>query len=122
MIETIRYQSKYDHKKSGNMSSRYMYHCVQISTRQNAPKKSTKDAAIHRDKIAMDTFECGGWLHITVWDFLDVAQIKIDHHESHIPYWSIDVPQEVIDYVTENVELSLPTVSSLSSRCDFRFC
>lgn len=106
-----RYQSKYDHERTARSSSRYMYHCVQSATRQNKPKKSDKPGAIPRDKIPMESFQCQGWLHITLWDFSDVAYVKIDHCEAHVPYWCIDVPQAVIEYVSENAELSLPTVS-----------
>jgi hypothetical protein len=54
-----------------------MYHCAQSKERQNAPKKSQREGAKHRDKLPMDAFECHGWLHITIMDGENIALIKI---------------------------------------------
>ncbi|KAJ7790884.1 hypothetical protein B0H14DRAFT_3501125 [Mycena olivaceomarginata] len=54
----------------------------------------------------MDAFECHGWLHITIMDGENIALIKISHSDDHIPYWSIDVPADVIEFVKQNPKLT----------------
>ncbi|KAJ7920115.1 hypothetical protein B0H13DRAFT_1605671 [Mycena leptocephala] len=83
-----------------------MYHCVQNQARQNPPKKSEREGVKHRDKLAMDTFKCHGWLHITVNDWNSIAFVKIIHRDDHIPYWSIDVPTDVVEFVRQNTKLT----------------
>ncbi|KAJ7689078.1 hypothetical protein B0H14DRAFT_2420865 [Mycena olivaceomarginata] len=98
------YQSKYDHKRTE--STRFMYHCAQSSSRQHKPKKNKREGAKSRDKIAIDTFPCNGWLHITIMDWDHLAYVKIKHDEEHIPYYSIDIPPDVVDYVHKNHKLT----------------
>ncbi|KAJ7301424.1 hypothetical protein DFH08DRAFT_827548 [Mycena albidolilacea] len=98
------YHSKYDHKRTP--SSCFMYHCAQSKERQNAPKKSQREGAKHRDKLPMDAFKCHGWLHITIMDGENIALIKISHSDDHIPYWSIDIPTDVIAFVKQNPKLT----------------
>ena len=49
----------------------------------------------HRDCEAMPTFDCGGWLHITLSENTTRSLIKMDHHNNHMPYWEIDIPEDV---------------------------
>ncbi|KAJ6522810.1 hypothetical protein DFH09DRAFT_1330397 [Mycena vulgaris] len=98
------YQSKYDHKRTE--SSRYIYHCAQNVKHQHAPKKTQREGAKPRDKIAMDAFPCNGWLHITIIDWDDTAFVNIGHAEDHVPYWKIDVPSDIIDFVYQNSKLT----------------
>ncbi|KAJ7250277.1 hypothetical protein C8J57DRAFT_1239257 [Mycena rebaudengoi] len=98
------YNSKYEHRRTP--STRFVYHCAQNADRQNAPKKSERDGAKHRDKLSMDTFKCRGWLHITINDWDETAFVKIAHEDDHIPYWSIDVPDDVVEYVHQNPKLT----------------
>jgi hypothetical protein len=60
----------------------------------------------------MDAFPCKGWLHITVNDGEDVASVSLSHADDHVPYYSIDVPAEVVDYVHGNHKLPLGEVSN----------
>ncbi|KAJ7024145.1 hypothetical protein C8F04DRAFT_968359 [Mycena alexandri] len=83
-----------------------MYHCAQNKTRQHAPKKSQAAGVKHRDKLAMEAFECHGWLHITIHDYEDIALVKIGHQDDHVPYWSIDVPSDVVEFVRNNPKLT----------------
>ena len=53
----------------------------------------------------MMTFDCDGWLHITVWQSEHVAFIKLKHEKDHVPYWSIDVPSDVQRYILDHPEL-----------------
>jgi hypothetical protein len=92
-----------------------MYHCAQSKERQNAPKKSQREGAKHRDKLPMDAFECHGWLHITIMDGENIALIKISHSDDHIPYWSIDVPADVIEFVKQNPKSTPGQVSRVFS-------
>jgi hypothetical protein len=82
-----------------------MYHCAQSEARQNAPKISDR-VEVKRDKLAMDAFHCHGWLHITVNDWDNIAFVKILHRDDHIPYWSIDVPPDVVEFVRKNPKLT----------------
>ncbi|KAJ7721232.1 hypothetical protein B0H14DRAFT_587392 [Mycena olivaceomarginata] len=99
------YHSKYDHKRTAG--TRFKYHCAQISSRQHRPKKYKREGTKTRDKISMDAFPCKGWLHITVNDGEDVASVSLSHADDHVPYYSIDVPAEVVDYVHGNHKLPL---------------
>jgi hypothetical protein len=92
-------------------TTRFMYHCAQTVSRQHKPKKAQRDGAKSRDKIAMDAFACKGWLHITVMDSDHLAYIQIKHLDDHIPYYSIDVPPKIIEFVHENHNLTSVKVS-----------
>jgi hypothetical protein len=107
----ISYQSKYDHKRSGGTSTRYMYNCAQNTDRQHAPLKSCQEGVKNRDKESMETFDCSGWIHITLSDLSDVAFIKLTHCQDHIPYCPIDIPEAIEKYVQDNLKLT-PTQAS----------
>jgi hypothetical protein len=96
------YHSKYEQKNTNLV--RYMYHCSQIQSRQHIPRK-VEDADKHRDKRQMATFECGGWLHITVDPMTSDAMVKVRHEDDHVPYYSKDVPVKLKDYVVQNPSL-----------------
>lgn len=108
----VRYQSKYDHKRSAGTSTRYMYNCAQNSDRQHASLKSSKVGIKHRDKESMDTFDCSGWIHITLSDHSDDAFIKLTHCEDHVPYCPIDIPEDIEKYVRDNLKLTPTQVSN----------
>ncbi|KAJ6601866.1 hypothetical protein DFH09DRAFT_1270764 [Mycena vulgaris] len=63
-------------------TTRYEYHCAQISTRQHKSKKILETTK-QRDKGQMRTFDCQGWL--TVWASPDEMEyfIRIRHKECH---------------------------------------
>jgi hypothetical protein len=82
-----------------------MYHCAQNSSRQHKPKKVEMDGVKNRDKEQMDTFKCHGWLSITIMDGGDDAFVNFQHEDDHVPYWNIEVPLEVQDYVHKNIDL-----------------
>ncbi|KAJ7508051.1 hypothetical protein B0H11DRAFT_1653878, partial [Mycena galericulata] len=82
------------------------YHCAQNQVRQHAPKKNQTNGAKTRDKISRDTFKCHGWLHITINDEDRVAFVKILHSQDHAPYYSIDIPPEVREFVHQNHKLT----------------
>jgi hypothetical protein len=78
-----------------------MYHCAQSTERQHAPSK-TAPPAKKRDKIQMDAFECHGWLHITLSELDNIAYVKIDHEDGHVPYVPIDIPEDVKELIVNN--------------------
>lgn len=92
-----------------------MYHCAQIDTRQQDPQKTTRDGVKNRDKGAMNSFACDGWLHIIAHDGSPVVEIRLKHKDKHVHYWCIDVPDKVKQYVAENPLLSSEEVS----QCQF---
>ena len=49
-------------------------------------------------------------------NLLDPAFVKIDHHDNHVPYFPIDMPQDVEDFVTNNAKMTLAQVSAALSR------
>ena len=57
-------------------------------------------------------FECNGWLHIKFCEANGVANIKLVHLEAHVPYWKIDVPAEVKQFVEQHSELTMDEVCS----------
>lgn len=94
-----------------------MYHCAQLSDRQREPKQDcrTKEGAKPRDKLSMDTHNCAGWLNIIITDELDHAIVSLRHELDHQPYWNIELPQNIKDFIHEHAHLSLTTqVSKLS--------
>ncbi|KAG6848015.1 hypothetical protein H0H93_004170 [Arthromyces matolae] len=96
------YQSSYSHKRFP--ATRYMYNCAQSKSRQHKPKKGK--GLMERDKYQLDTFPCSGWLHITVTLGDSVALVKFKHEDDHVPYWKIDVPQNVQDFIKMNTKLT----------------
>jgi hypothetical protein len=109
-FNNYRYHSVYNHKRSP--SSRFMYHCAQVSARQHKPKKGQREGAAERDKDQMDTFECAGWLHITLSEIDNTALVRLKHKDEHIPYWCIDVPPDVQNFIRANSKLSPTKVCS----------
>ncbi|KAG6848130.1 hypothetical protein H0H93_003112 [Arthromyces matolae] len=85
--------------------SRFVYNCAQLNTRQHKPKKKGEGSK-SRDKDCMDTFECSGWLNIRIFDDDPVVFVKLTHKDDHIPYWTIDVPDETKTFIRENLSLT----------------
>jgi hypothetical protein len=94
-------------------TARYMYHCSQVHERQHKPKKGRHEGAKPRDKDAMDTFDCHGWLFITVIEGNDVVNVKFQHKDDHVPYWNIDVPQDVQDLIRNNLNMTPTQVRNI---------
>ncbi|KAJ7041720.1 hypothetical protein C8F04DRAFT_1176812 [Mycena alexandri] len=79
---------------------RFEYNCAQSSSRQHKPKKSA--TAKHLDKAQFKTFPCEGWL--TIWAASGDTQcfVRVRHQECRQQYVSIDVPEDVKKYITDN--------------------
>ncbi|KAJ7310682.1 hypothetical protein DFH08DRAFT_624653, partial [Mycena albidolilacea] len=73
---------------------------------EHKPEKSEHEGAKHRDKIAMGSFDCDGWLHITLDNSDNIVLVKISHRDDHIPYWCINVPAHVTEFVRQNPKLT----------------
>ena len=104
------YHSVYHFKRFP--SARYMYHCSQMHERQHKPKKGGHEDAKLHDKDAMDTFDCHGWLFITVTEGSDIVNVKFQHKDDHVPYWNIDVPMDVQNLVHNNPSIMESIFSS----------
>lgn len=72
----------------------FKYSCAQNSARARKQVKVT-DASKQRDKIPLTTFDCGGWLFITVSEASDVALVKLEHKLDHVHYSDNSVPDDV---------------------------
>ncbi|KAF5366172.1 hypothetical protein D9758_005759 [Tetrapyrgos nigripes] len=92
------YHKTYSHRNTP--SANVVYHCAQQAKRQH---KSTASA---RDKGQMHTFDCKGWLRITVFDDAKSALVRLQHEDDHILYDGSDVPSNVKDYVEKNFKMS----------------
>jgi hypothetical protein len=68
----------------------------------------------------MDTFECHGWLHITIGDASDVALIKYNHEEDHILYCNVEVPPDIQAYIGENKNMTPTQVDVLTGTKIFK--
>ena len=96
---TGRYHSK--HESTMDQQTTYNYHCTQNSKRQKKPEK-VSDPMKHRDKEAIDSFDCHGWLSLTVSDTSDTVTITLDHRMSHIAYCPIDLPEDIDTIIHKN--------------------
>ncbi|THU75985.1 hypothetical protein K435DRAFT_601431, partial [Dendrothele bispora CBS 962.96] len=58
----------------------------------------------------MHSFHCEGWVTVTIGgDLKHCAFIQLKHKVDHGPYYSIEVPSEVKEYVLKNSEMTLWT-------------
>lgn len=80
--------------------------------RQQKSKK-IDETTKQRDKDRMSTFHCKGWLHITISDDSEIALVKIDHCDDHVPYFPIDIPPDIEQMVRDNKHLSPTQVNEL---------
>lgn len=97
------YQSQYTSKRETR--TRYMYTCAQSQERKHKSQKGKQEDAKLRDRQAMARFDCHGWLHITLSNDDHTALVKITHGDSHIPYYCIDVPEDIKKFVYENLNM-----------------
>ncbi|PIL26554.1 hypothetical protein GSI_12312 [Ganoderma sinense ZZ0214-1] len=95
------YHSKHELSTSNQSETTFTYNCAQNAKRQKKSKK-VADPKKHRDKDAMDSFDCHGWLSIRVTDNLDIVAITLTHRLSHVPYCPIDLPDDVVAMINEN--------------------
>nr|VWP01304.1 Nonribosomal peptide synthetase 6 (NPRS 6) (EC (Extracellular siderophore synthetase) [Ganoderma boninense] len=95
------YHSKHELSTSNQSETTFVYNCAQNAKRQKKSKK-VADPKKHRDKDAMDGFDCHGWLSIRVTDNSDVVAVTLTHCLSHVPYCPIDLPDDVVTFISEN--------------------
>ncbi|THV01366.1 hypothetical protein K435DRAFT_613187, partial [Dendrothele bispora CBS 962.96] len=74
------------------------YHCAQQAKRQHKPAKSEL-LNLQRDKGQMDSFNCNGWLFMTIFEGESFAQVQLKHTHDHVIYSEMHVPPEVQEYV-----------------------
>ncbi|PPQ85367.1 hypothetical protein CVT26_000899, partial [Gymnopilus dilepis] len=97
------YHSNYKHVNTP--TTRFVYNCVQATKRQHKSKKSTKEGVKNRDKAQMETFSCQGWIFVTIVDGESEAFVKFRHDVKHVPYWTIDIPSQVQEFIQKNIDL-----------------
>ncbi|KAH9483482.1 hypothetical protein JR316_0002950 [Psilocybe cubensis] len=96
------YHSFYMHKLS--LSSKFRYYCAQMYSRQRTNKDC--ESIKERRKPSMQTFQCHGWLFMTVYQELHVVEVSVQHKEKHVPYRCIDVPPAVHEFLKDNPGIS----------------
>ncbi|THU75131.1 hypothetical protein K435DRAFT_568762, partial [Dendrothele bispora CBS 962.96] len=69
-----------------------------------------------RDKSQMDSFDCDGWLFITISEIESYAQVQLKHAYDHVVYSEMQVPPDVQEYVENNFKMSTTSVSSIIIR------
>src|ERR1700735_570867 len=97
-----------------------MYICAQSKLHHNKSREGLHEEAKPHDKESMDMFECAGWLHITIDEVEAIALVKLQHEDDHIPYWCIDVPDDVCEYVAKNSDFT-PTQVDHHQESRFEF-
>ncbi|KAF9563663.1 hypothetical protein CPC08DRAFT_632434 [Agrocybe pediades] len=98
------YNKKYEYKTT---STRFEFSCAQNGSRQDKPKKGKAESGKMRNKGAMDTFECKGWLNVVVKRNHSTVLVSVKHLDRHFSYWCIDVPQDIRDFVEKNYALPM---------------
>ena len=62
----------------------------------------------------MQTFDCNGWVHVTVDErSRSVIYVKITHMDDHVPYCTIDIPDDVRLMVENGIHRTPSQVSYL---------
>ncbi|KAJ7724114.1 hypothetical protein B0H16DRAFT_1333721 [Mycena metata] len=108
----ISYHSSHPFRNSA--TTRFEYNCAQSFSRQHKPKKSA--TAKGRDRAQFETFPCQGWL--TIWATSGDTKyfIRVRHNECHQQSVSIDIPEDVKKYVTDNPNMRAPQVTFPKSK------
>ena len=69
----------------------------------------------------MDAFDCHGRLQIAILSPSNpIAFVKLMHRDDHIPYWNIDIPKDVRDFVLKNLSLTPQQVKCLGCLLKFK--
>ncbi|THU75484.1 hypothetical protein K435DRAFT_707083 [Dendrothele bispora CBS 962.96] len=64
----------------------------------------------------MDSFDCDGWLFMTISEIESYAQVQLKHAYDHVVYSEMQVPPDVQEYVENNFKMSTTSVSSIIIR------
>lgn len=72
----IRYHKQYAYAKSSAIQ--FSYHCAQLNTHQPGSRKAL-DSSKHRDKLPMDTFQCGGWFKVVIDNSSPWVNVELAH-------------------------------------------
>lgn len=106
-----RYQDHYQSTKQPH-TQQFIFNCTQNKKCQNPSKKSQKPGVKNRDKGWMETFECGGWMHVTVSDVANQVLVKYGHNMAHMPYCSQKVPEIIEEIIMKNPHLTVDQVTA----------
>ncbi|THU77980.1 hypothetical protein K435DRAFT_692671 [Dendrothele bispora CBS 962.96] len=58
----------------------------------------------------MDSFNCNGWLFMTIFEGESFAQVQLKHTHDHVIYSEMHVPPEVQEYVENNFKMSTTAI------------
>lgn len=95
---------KRDAKGTAGERVRYSYRCAQIECRQKAPKK-VDNPEKQRDKVQMASFDCHGWLMMTInTETPNIISLHLQHKCDHVPYCDVALPEDVRARVMKEVK------------------
>jgi len=111
-IVPIRY---HQHKPSKHTPEIHMFqfHCSQSVSHQKKHWKHI-DPSKHQDTTCMQSFNCNGWLSISMQEFEGTinTRIAITHKDNHIPYEWVGIPPAICMMIEENHSKAFVDVSS----------
>jgi hypothetical protein len=90
--------------------------CCQDLARKKKSKVSLKPNAINRDTVGMCRYDCKSSLTVICRASSMIGSasgehiilIKLQHHENHIPYYNVSMPDGASDIIRESLEWSTP--------------
>ena len=97
----------------------FTYNCAQD---EKAKKKSIKisDATKCRDRLSMPTFSCKSVLKIKIQivNGILTGKISLQHHDDHILYCDVHIPNEALEIIRSGKDSSFKDVSHGSTNND----
>lgn len=100
-----------DHRKitSGHKTRLW---CCQDSQRQKKRKPKAGPDVKHRDHMGMTRYNCESRLIVSCIpkgaELLRVVTVLLNHHENHLPYYDVSLPDGATQIIHENLEWSTP--------------
>lgn len=61
----------------------------------------------------MASFDCDGWIHITLDDNCIEAHVRVIHRDDHTPYCVIDIPDHIRTHVLASINKTPSQASDL---------
>jgi hypothetical protein len=75
------------------------FYCAQLKG-EETKTKVIEDRSKRRARMTMERFACNGWLHVTTNnEDLKIVNIRITHHQCHIPYTDISMSDDIAELV-----------------------
>ncbi|KAG7085883.1 hypothetical protein E1B28_003417 [Marasmius oreades] len=89
--------------------------CSQDKAHKKACKPSTEENVKHRDHVGMRRFDCRSRLLASCKDLkkgsltVKLVSLRIQHHEKHVPYYDVSMPEGASQIIRESVEWCTPS-------------